>query len=254
MTDAVIETKELRKSYFLGKEEVPVLHGIDFVLPQGQYGAIMGPSGSGKSTMLNILGCLDRPTKGECWIAGRDTAKLTENELADLRCRDIGFVFQAFNLLPRLTLEQNIELPLQYLGMPKKERRKRVAEAMERLGLGERGRHLPNEVSGGQKQRAAVARALMNRPAMLMADEPTGALDSKASDQLLKLFAEINRDKQTILMVTHSARAACRASRVLFIRDGEVYHQLYRGRMTDDELYHRISETWTVLATGGEEK
>ncbi len=222
MTDAVIETKELRKSYFLGKEEVPVLHGIDFVLPQGQYGAIMGPSGSGKSTMLNILGCLDRPTKGECWIAGRDTAKLTENELADLRCRDIGFVFQAFNLLPRLTLEQNIELPLQYLGMPKKERRKRVAEAMERLGLGERGRHLPNEVSGGQKQRAAIARALVKHPALLLADEPTGNLDSTTTEEVLQIFDELQNEGNTILIITHESDVACRARLEWHIRDGNI--------------------------------
>ena len=221
-SQAVIETKELRKSYFLGKEEVPVLHGLDFVLPRGQFGAIMGPSGSGKSTMLNILGCLDRPTKGECWIAGRDTAKLTENELADLRCRDIGFVFQAFNLLPRLTLEQNIELPLQYLGLPRKERRARVKEAMDRLGLGDRGRHLPNEVSGGQKQRAAIARALVKHPALLLADEPTGNLDSTTTEEVLRIFQELHAEGNTILIITHESEVAARASLEWHIRDGRI--------------------------------
>jgi putative ABC transport system ATP-binding protein len=222
MTDAVVETRGLRKSYFLGKEEVPVLHGLDFVMPKGQYGAIMGPSGSGKSTLLNILGCLDRPTGGECFIAGRDTAKLSENELAELRCREIGFVFQAFNLLPRLTLEQNIELPLQYLGLPKKQRRKMTAEAMERLGLGERGRHLPAEVSGGQKQRAAIARALVKRPALLLADEPTGNLDSTTTEEVLQIFDELNREGNTILVITHESDVARRARLEWHIRDGNI--------------------------------
>jgi putative ABC transport system ATP-binding protein len=222
MTDAVVETRALRKSYFLGKEEVPVLHGLDFVMPKGQYGAIMGPSGSGKSTLLNILGCLDRPTGGECFIAGRDTAKLSENELAELRCREIGFVFQAFNLLPRLTLEQNIELPLQYLGLPKKQRRKMTAEAMERLGLGERGRHLPAEVSGGQKQRAAIARALVKRPALLLADEPTGNLDSTTTEEVLQIFDELNREGNTILVITHESDVAKRARLEWHIRDGNI--------------------------------
>ena len=219
MTDAVVETRALRKSYFLGKEEVPVLHGLDFVMPKGQYGAIMGPSGSGKSTLLNILGCLDRPTGGECFIAGRDTAKLSENELAELRCREIGFVFQAFNLLPRLTLEQNIELPLQYLGLPKKQRRKMTAEAMERLGLGE---HLPAEVSGGQKQRAAIARALVKRPALLLADEPTGNLDSTTTEEVLQIFDELNREGNTILVITHESDVAKRARLEWHIRDGNI--------------------------------
>jgi len=218
----VVQTLSLSKSYFLGKEEISVLHDIDFVLPAGQYGAIMGPSGSGKSTLLNILGCLDRPTKGECRIAGRDTSKLTENELADVRCREIGFVFQAFNLLPRLTLEQNIELPLQYLGLAKKERRKRTAEAMERLGLGDRGNHLPNEVSGGQKQRAAIARALVKHPALLLADEPTGNLDSTTTEEVLKIFDELHSEGNTILVITHESDVAKRASLEWHIRDGNI--------------------------------
>ena len=220
MTDFVVQTRKLCKSYFLGKEEVPVLHGIDFALPKGQYGAIMGPSGSGKSTLLNILGCLDRPTSGSCEISGRDTARMSENQLADLRCQEIGFVFQAFNLLPRLTLEQNIELPLQYLGLSKKERRTRTREAMERLGLGERGRHLPNEVSGGQKQRAAIARALVKKPALLLADEPTGNLDSTTTAEVLEIFAELHNEGNTILVITHESEVASRAGMEWHIRDG----------------------------------
>ena len=222
-TESVIETKELRKSYFLGKEQVPVLHGIDFRLPQGGYGAIMGPSGSGKSTMLNILGCLDRPTGGECWIAGRNTAKLSENQLADLRCRDIGFVFQAFNLLPRLTLEQNIELPLQYLGLSRKERRQRVGQAMERLGLGERGRHLPNEVSGGQKQRAAIARAIVKHPALLLADEPTSDLDEQTEIEIMDELLAVNRERgTTLVLVTHDRAIAERCDRRITIEAGRL--------------------------------
>jgi putative ABC transport system ATP-binding protein len=221
-TESVVQTRGLRKSYYLGKEEVPVLHGLDFDLPRGSYGAIMGPSGSGKSTLLNILGCLDRPTGGECRIAGRNTATLSENQLADLRCREIGFVFQAFNLLPRLTLEQNIELPLQYLGLARKERRARTREAMERLGLGERGRHLPNEVSGGQKQRAAIARALVKKPALLLADEPTGNLDSTTTEEVLRIFDELNREGNTILVITHEADVARRAGLEWHIRDGMI--------------------------------
>jgi putative ABC transport system ATP-binding protein len=220
MADLVIETKDLRKSYKLGKEDVPVLHGIHFTLPKGDYAAIMGPSGSGKSTMLNILGCLDRPTSGQCLIAGRDTAKLSENQLADLRCREIGFVFQAFNLLPRLSLRENIELPLQYLGIGRKDRRKRTDEVMERLGLGERGDHLPSEVSGGQKQRAAIARALVKRPALLLADEPTGNLDSTTTQEVMDIFDELHREGNTILLITHEADVAARTHAEWHIRDG----------------------------------
>ena len=219
-SDLVVQTKSLCKSYFLGKEEVPVLHDLNFELPRGSYGAIMGPSGSGKSTLLNILGCLDRPTRGECLIAGRDTAKLSENELAELRCKEIGFVFQAFNLLPRLTLEQNVELPLQYLGLGRNERRTRTKEALDRLGLGDRGKHLPAEVSGGQKQRAAIARALVKRPALLLADEPTGNLDSTTTEEVLQIFDELHKEGNTILVITHEPDVAQRAGLEWHIRDG----------------------------------
>ncbi|MBK9578253.1 MAG: ABC transporter ATP-binding protein [Fibrobacterota bacterium] len=220
--DAVLETRGLRKSYHLGNEEVPVLHGIDFLLGKGEYGAIMGPSGSGKSTLLNILGCLDRPTAGQYLVEGREVGGLSENELADLRARSIGFVFQSFNLLPRLTLWQNVELPLQYLGISRSERRRRVDETMARLGLSERGKHLPLEVSGGQRQRAAIARALVKQPAILLADEPTGNLDSTTTSEVLKLFAELHAEGNTILMITHEREVADRAARRWHILDGRM--------------------------------
>ena len=218
--DAILETKGLRKSYRLGKEDVPVLHGIDFRLGRGEYGAIMGPSGSGKSTLLNILGCLDRATGGQYLVEGRLVSAFSESELADLRARSIGFVFQSFQLLPRLTLSENVELPLQYLGIPRKERRKRVAEIMERLGLGQRGRHLPMEVSGGQRQRAAIARALVKKPALLLADEPTGNLDSTTTAEVLDLFRQLHEEGNTILLITHEHDVAVRAQRRWKIFDG----------------------------------
>lgn len=218
--DAILETKGLRKSYRLGKEDVPVLHGIDFRLGRGEYGAIMGPSGSGKSTLLNILGCLDRPTSGQYLVEGRLVSAFSESELADLRAHSIGFVFQSFQLLPRLTLSENVELPLQYLGIPRKERRKRVAEIMDRLGLGQRGRHLPMEVSGGQRQRAAIARALVKKPALLLADEPTGNLDSTTTAEVLDLFRQLHEEGNTILLITHEHDVAVRAQRRWKIFDG----------------------------------
>jgi len=218
--NAILETRELRKSYALGKEAVPVLHGIDFRLEKGQYGAIMGPSGSGKSTLLNILGCLDRATTGQYLVEGREVSSLSENQLADLRAKSIGFVFQSFNLLPRLTLAQNVELPLQYLGVPRVDRRKRVSETLERLGLGQRGHHLPLEVSGGQRQRAAIARALVKKPAILLADEPTGNLDSTTTAEVLELFDELHREGNTILLITHEHDVAVRAGRRWKILDG----------------------------------
>jgi len=217
---AVLQTFGLRKSYQLGREEVPVLHGIDFLLRRGEYGAIMGPSGSGKSTLLNILGCLDRPTRGEYHIEGREVSRLSEDQLADLRSGRIGFVFQNFQLLPRLTLAENVELPLRYLGVPRQERRKRVSEMLGRLGLGDRGKHLPLEVSGGQRQRAAIARALVKTPAILLADEPTGNLDSTTTAEVLDLFDQLHREGNTILLITHEAEVSVRAQRRWKILDG----------------------------------
>ncbi|MCB9497182.1 MAG: ABC transporter ATP-binding protein [Fibrobacteria bacterium] len=206
----------------MGREEVPVLHGIDFSLEPGDFGAIMGPSGSGKSTLLNILGCLDRPTRGEYRIEGRQVSGLSEDELADLRSERIGFVFQSFQLLPRLNLFENVELPLRYLGIPKAERRRKVSEMMERLGIGDRGKHVPAEVSGGQRQRAAVARALVKDPAILLADEPTGNLDSTTTAEVLDLFDQLNREGNTILLITHEAEVASRARRRWKILDGRM--------------------------------
>lgn len=218
--EPILQTIGLRKSYMLGREEVPVLHGIDFALLRGEYGAIMGPSGSGKSTLLNILGCLDRPTRGEYRIEGSEVSRLSEDQLADLRSGRIGFVFQSFQLLPRLTLAENVELPLRYLGVPRAERRSRVAEMLARLGLGDRGKHLPLEVSGGQRQRAAIARALVKRPAILLADEPTGNLDSTTTAEVLDLFDQLHREGNSILIITHEADVAIRAGRRWKIRDG----------------------------------
>ncbi|MEK7391867.1 MAG: ABC transporter ATP-binding protein [Fibrobacterota bacterium] len=219
---AILETRQLKKSYRLGNESVPVLHGIDFKLEKGQYGAIMGPSGSGKSTLLNILGCLDRATSGQYLVEGREVLALSENELADLRAKSIGFVFQSFNLLPRLTLAQNVELPLQYLGVSSAERRKRVTETLDRLGIADRAKHLPLEVSGGQRQRAAIARALVKRPAILLADEPTGNLDSTTTEEVLKLFDELHGEGNTILLITHEHDVAIRAQKRWKILDGNM--------------------------------
>ncbi len=250
----LLEVKQLKKTYVtrFGSVQVEALKNVTFTVEEGEYVAIMGESGSGKTTLLNLIATLDRPTGGEILLEGKNTASIAEKNLARFRREKLGFVFQEFNLLDTFNVRDNIFLPLVLSGVAHKEMESRLKGIAEKLRITEILEKFPYEISGGQKQRAAVARALMNRPSLLLADEPTGALDSKSSDQLLRLFAEINEEKQTILMVTHSARAACRAGRVLFIRDGEVYHQLYRGRMTDDELYHRISETWTVLTTGGE--
>jgi len=216
----ILQTIALRKSYRLGKEEVPVLHGIDFSLQKGQYGAIMGPSGSGKSTLLNILGCLDRLTSGQYLVEGKEVSKFSEDQLADLRSGSIGFVFQSFQLLPKLTLSENVELPLRYLGIPRAERRQKVAEILERLGLGDRGKHLPLEVSGGQRQRAAIARALVKRPAILLADEPTGNLDSTTTAEVMDLFEQLHAEGNTILIITHESQVASRAQRRWNILDG----------------------------------
>lgn len=250
----LLEVKQLKKTYVtrFGSVQVEALKNVTFTVEEGEYVAIMGESGSGKTTLLNLIATLDRPTGGEILLEGKNTASIAEKNLARFRREKLGFVFQEFNLLDTFNVRDNIFLPLVLSGVAHKEMESRLKGIAEKLRITEILEKFPYEISGGQKQRAAVARALMNHPSLLLADEPTGALDSKSSDQLLRLFAEINEEKQTILMVTHSARAACRAGRVLFIRDGEVYHQLYRGRMTDDELYHRISETWTVLTTGGE--
>ena len=212
----------------------------------------MGESGSGKTTLLNILAALDKATSGVVLLDGIDFSKIKESDVAAFRRDNLGFVFQEFNLLDTFTLEDNIYLPLVLAGKDYKEMSAKIAPIAKTLGIADLLKKYPYEVSGGQKQRAAVARALITDPRIILADEPTGALDSRSTDELLRLFAEVNRQGQTILMVTHSARAASRAGRVLFIRDGEVFHQLYRGDMTDDLFYQKIADTLTLLAQGGD--
>ena len=214
----------------------------------------MGESGSGKTTLLNILAALDKPTSGSVVLDGKDLSKIKESQVAAFRRDNLGFVFQEFNLLDTFTLEDNIYLPLVLAGKNHKEMQERLKPIAAQLGITELLKKYPYEVSGGQKQRAAVARALITNPKLILADEPTGALDSKATDELLRLFAQINKTGQTILMVTHSVKAASHASRVLFIKDGEVFHQIYRGNNTNEQLYQIISDTLTMLATGGEKK
>ena len=248
----ILNLQNIYKDYQQDKLVVPVLKDVCLTVEEGEYVAIMGPSGSGKTTLMNIIGCLDKPTSGTYELAGEDVLKLKDKQLSDLRLRSIGFVFQSFHLMPRETAVENVSLPLSYAGVKKKERRERAIKALERVGLGDRVDFRPTQLSGGQKQRVAVARALITNPQLILADEPTGALDSKATDSILALFNQINEDGQTILMVTHSIKAASHAKRVLFIKDGEVFHQLYRGDMSTEELYAKISDTLTILTTGGE--
>ena len=251
---SLLEVKGLKKIYKtrFGGQSVEALKNVNFSVEEGEYVAIMGESGSGKTTLLNILAALDQASAGTVLLEGKDFSKIKENEVASFRRDNLGFVFQEFNLLDTFTLEDNIYLPLVLAGKDYQEMRATLMPIAVSLGIEDLLKKYPYEVSGGQKQRAAVARALITQPKMILADEPTGALDSKSSDELLRLFADVNRMGQTILMVTHSARAASRAGRVLFIRDGEVFHQLYRGEESDDMFYQKIVDTLTLLAQGGE--
>ena len=228
------------------------LNNVNFSVEKGEYVAIMGESGSGKTTLLNILAALDTPTGGKVYLKGRDLSGVKEREIAAFRRQNLGFVFQDFHLLDTFSHKDNIFLPLVLSGKTYEEMERRLTPVAERLGITEILNKFPYEVSGGQKQRAAVARALVTKPQLILADEPTGALDSRASDELLNLFGAINQDGQTILMVTHSVKAASTAKRVLFIKDGEVFHQLYRGNLTNEQMYQKISDTLTALTTGGE--
>jgi len=250
---SILEVKNLQKIYStrLGTNKVEALKNVNFSVEQGEYVAIMGESGSGKTTLLNILAALDKPTSGSVILDGQDLRSVKESVLATFRRDNLGFVFQDFNLLDTFTLEDNIYLPLVLAGKNYSEMRQRLLPIAQQLGLTELLRKYPYEVSGGQKQRAAVARAMITKPKLILADEPTGALDSRATDELLRLFAQVNAAGQTILMVTHSVRAASVAKRVLFIKDGEVFHQIYRGEDSDQQLYQKISDTLTLLATGG---
>ncbi|MGE5455129.1 MAG: ABC transporter ATP-binding protein [Methylocystaceae bacterium] len=216
----MISIEGLSKTYHGSAIEVQALRQVNFKVSRGEMVAVMGPSGSGKSTLLNILGLLDRPDKGEYWLGGERTAALNDNERAEVRNHKIGFVFQAFNLLPRLTAQKNVELPMLYCGVSLRERRKRAGEALERVGLSDRGHHLPNQLSGGQCQRVAIARSLVNKPAIILADEPTGALDSRTGIEIMSLFRELNSEGSTIVLVTHEAEVAAWTARTLHFRDG----------------------------------
>ena len=251
---SILEVSGLRKVYTsrLGGSRVEALRNVSFTVEQGEYVAIMGESGSGKTTLLNILAALDEPTAGTVRLDGHELGKIREKDAAAFRRDNLGFVFQEFNLLDTFTLEDNIYLPLVLMGMSYEDMRARLLPIARELGLTELLKKYPYEVSGGQKQRAAVARAIITEPKLLLADKPTGALDSGSTDELLRLFAAINRAGQTILMVTHSVKAASRAGRVLFIKDGQVFHQLYRGEDDDTRFYQRISDTLTMLQSGGE--
>jgi len=249
----LLEVKNLQKIYTTksGANNVEALKDVSFSVEEGEYVAIMGESGSGKTTLLNILASLDKPTKGEIILGGKKTTDIKEKDLAAFRRENLGFVFQDFNLLDTFTLKDNIFLPLVLSSKPYSEMQTRIEPLAKQLGIEELLDKYPFEVSGGQKQRAAVARALITNPHIILADEPTGALDSKASDSLLNLFNKINEDGQTILMVTHSTKAASHAKRVLFIKDGVVFHQIYRGDKTRDQMYQQITDALTTLATGG---
>lgn len=249
---SLLEVKNIKKVYTtrLGGQSVEALKNVNFSVEHGEYVAIMGESGSGKTTLLNIIASLDKPTSGSVKLDGKDPALVKESAIAAFRRDNLGFVFQDFNLLDTFTLEDNIYLPLVLAGVSYKEISRRIEPIAEKLGITQLLKKYPYEVSGGQKQRAAVARALITGPKLILADEPTGALDSHSTDELLRLFAQINSAGQTILMVTHSVKAASNASRVLFIKDGEVFHQLYRGERGNEELYQKISETLTMLARG----
>ena len=251
---SLLEVNLLKKIYTtrFGGNKVEALKDVTFSVEEGESIAIMGESGSGKTTLLNILAALDKPTAGEVRLDGKNLAKIKESAIANFRRDHLGFVFQEFNLLDTFSLEDNIYLPLVLAGKPHREMKARLEPIAAQLGIKDLLKKYPYEVSGGQKQRAAVARALITAPRLILADEPTGALDSRATDELLRLFGNINAAGQTILMVTHSVKAASHAGRVLFIKDGEVYHQIYRGNSTNEQMYQKISDSLTVLATGGE--
>lgn len=253
---SILEVNRLKKTYTtrFGGHKVEALKNVTFNVEKGEYVAIMGESGSGKTTLLNILASLDKATAGSVILDGMDLSKIKETKLAEFRRDNLGFVFQEFNLLDTLSIEDNIYLPLVLAGKSYVEMETRIKPIAQKLGITELLKKYPYEISGGQKQRVAVARALITNPKLILADEPTGALDSKATDELLSLFGDINFDGQTIFMVTHSVKAASHAGRVLFIKDGEVFHQIYKGNKTNEQLYQMISDTLTMLATGGDRR
>ena len=247
---SILQVQNVKKVYTtrFGGNKVEALKNVSFTVEEGEYVAVMGESGSGKTTLLNILAALDKPTAGRVLLDGQDLGAIRESAVAAFRRDNLGFVFQDFNLLDTFSLEDNIYLPLVLMGKHYDEMHNRLMPIADRLRISELLKKYPDEVSGGQKQRAAVARTLITRPKLVLADEPTGALDSKSTDELLDIFEDVNRMGQTIVMVTHSVKAASRAGRVMFIRDGEVFHQIYRGNSTNEELYQKISDTLTLLA------
>lgn len=249
----LLEVNNLKKIYTtrFGGNPVQALTNVSFSVEKGEYVAIMGESGSGKTTLLNILAALDKPSDGDVLLNGKNLLSIKEKEISAFRRDHLGFVFQDFNLLDTFSLQDNIFLPLVLAGKPYNEMVERLKPIAKKLEISDILSKYPYEVSGGQKQRAAVARALITNPLLILADEPTGALDSRATDGLLKLFTQINEEGQTILMVTHSTKAASHAKRVLFIKDGEVFHQLYKGSSSNEEMYQKISDTLTMIATGG---
>ncbi len=250
---SLLEVRNLKKIYTtrFGGNPVLALSNVSFSVEQGEYVAIMGESGSGKTTLLNMIAALDKPTGGEILLNGKSILSIKEKEISAFRRDHLGFVFQDFNLLDTFSIQDNIFLPLVLAGKTYEEMNARLAPIAKKLGISDILMKYPYEVSGGQKQRAAVARALITRPQLILADEPTGALDSRATEELLKLFTQINAEGQTILMVTHSIKAASHAKRVLFIKDGEVFHQIYKGSLSNEEMYQKISDTLTMIATGG---
>lgn len=229
----IIELKKIVRNFPLGNQVVKVLKGIDLEVKRNEYTALMGPSGSGKSTLMNLLGCLDTPTSGEYWLNGQNVSQLVDNELAEIRNREIGFVFQTFNLLPRSTALENVMLPLIYAGFSSKDRKERAEEVLTQVGLQDRMDHRPNQLSGGQRQRVAVARALVNKPSIILADEPTGNLDTKTSVEIMALFSEIHRNGNTVILVTHEEDIAAHARRVIRLRDGEVESDLVQEGMVN---------------------
>lgn len=251
----LLDVKNVRKVYTtrFGGNQVEALKDVNFSVEQGEYVAIMGESGSGKSTLLNILAALDKPTEGKVFLKEKDLSKVKEKEMAAFRRKNLGFVFQDFNLLDTFSLKDNIFLPLVLSGTAYKEMERRLFSLADKLNIKPLLEKFPYEVSGGQKQRVAVARAVITQPQLLLADEPTGALDSKAAKELLKLFTSLNQDGQTIVMVTHSVKAASTAGRVLFIKDGRVFHQIYKGNLSEVQMYQKISDTMTAITAGGEE-
>lgn len=251
----ILEVNNLKKIYTtrFGGNRIQALSDVSFSVEKGEFVAVMGESGSGKTTLLNILAALDKPTSGQVALNGSSIISLKEKEISAFRRNNLGFVFQDFNLLDTFTVRDNIFLPLVLSGKKHEEMKNRLIPLAGMLKISDLLDKYPYEISGGQKQRTAVARALITNPQLVLADEPTGALDSRASGNLMKLFQQINGEGQTIIMVTHSVKAACHAGRVLFIKDGEVFNQLYKASLSDEEMYQKISDTLTVIATGGEQ-